>query len=671
MPGPAGQQGMTGPAGQQGMTGPSGQQGITGPSGQQGMTGNTGQQGIPGNTGQQGMTGPTGQQGIPGNTGPTGQQGNLGVTGPTGNTGPTGQQGNIGNTGVTGPTGEIGSIGATGPTGTVSSVVAQFTATDFSSTNSVITNLTVPSLTPAGVVHNDAAGLLSSSLIVNADITDTTISNTKLATISDANIAENIVVRDNSGNFSTNMITLAGTTSNSNDAATKAYVDSVASLGLEAKTPADVVSTANVALTGLQTIDDVLLVANNRVLLISQSNSIQNGLWLAQAGAWTRPADFATGTVAGQAYVLITSGTVNAGASYLCNTQTAVIDTDIIGFALFSLPQTVTGSNVGAGIGTIYRNTTGGTLNFKTLGQGSNMIITNNANSVSLAVNGTSANTASTLVARDGSGSFTTQGVNLNGNLNLTTTPSTSTAGSITKSGIRFIHNSNNNLFMGINSGNYTLSGDQNTGIGHSAFISITSGTQNTSLGFNTGASLTSGSSNTFIGWSAGSSTTTGNGNIYIGPGIIGSAPNENNTTRIGNIYNSTSVGGTTVYIDSDNRLAIVPSSIKFKHNIEDMGLDSEVIYQLRPVTFIYNEDVTEKKQYGLIAEEVEKVIPDIVIKNKDGSIHTVQYHVLPPLLLNEAQKQHIELIECKNRITQLENQMNLYNERLNALEKN
>ena len=80
-------------------------------------------------------------------------------------------------------------------------------------------------------------------------------------------------------------------------------------------------STANVTLSGLQTIDSVTLVANNRVLLVGQTNEVQNGLWLAQTGAWTRPADFATGTEAGAAYVLILEGTINTGSSWLCNTQ--------------------------------------------------------------------------------------------------------------------------------------------------------------------------------------------------------------------------------------------------------------------------------------------------------------------------------------------------------------
>ena len=106
------------------------------------------------------------------------------------------------------------------------------------------------------------------------------------------------------------------------DAATKAYVDTAARTGLVIKQPALVASTTDIGSppSGLQTIDGVTLVANDRVLLVGQTNQIENGLWLAQAGAWTRPTDFANGNAAGEAYVLVTSGAVNAGASWVCTT---------------------------------------------------------------------------------------------------------------------------------------------------------------------------------------------------------------------------------------------------------------------------------------------------------------------------------------------------------------
>jgi hypothetical protein len=321
-------------------------------------------------------------------------------------------------------TAAIPSLQFTGSTGTgLSAATANTLSFDSSGVEQMKINssgVTVDGLTPAGVVHNSAAGLLSTSLIVNADISATAaITDSKLATIATAgkvansattattaNTPNTIVLRDGSGNFTTHMITITGTTTNSTDVATKAYVDSVVTTGLVAKTPAIVVSTSNVALTGLQTIDGVTLVDSNRVLLVGQTNPVQNGLWLAHAGAWTRPADFATGTQAGQAYVLITSGTVNGGSSWLCNTPNAVIDTDPITFAEFSLPNQINGANVGAGTGLIFRDKTGVTLNFKSLIASNHIVITNNTSDITLATDAINTNSVNTIVARDASGNF-------------------------------------------------------------------------------------------------------------------------------------------------------------------------------------------------------------------------------------------------------------------------
>ncbi len=266
--------------------------------------------------------------------------------------------------------------------------------------------VTVDDLASIGVVHTNNTGLLSTSLVVDADITNATISNAKLATIASANTSDAIVVRDGSGNFSTNQITILGPVFNNTDAATKAYVDTAISTGLVAKIPAVVVSISNVTLSGTQTIDGVALNVNDRVLLVGQTNPIENGLWEVQAGAWTRPADFASGTTAGQAYVLITSGAVYTGSSWLCNTPLSIIDTDPIMFAQFSLPDQTTGANVGTGVGQVFRNKTSTILNFRTLAEGQHIDITNNADDITFATDATDVNTASTIVARDASGNF-------------------------------------------------------------------------------------------------------------------------------------------------------------------------------------------------------------------------------------------------------------------------
>jgi hypothetical protein len=309
------------------------------------------------------------------------------------------------------------------PTNTVAQLVwAGDTNLYRSTTNTLKTdsNFSVGALSTAGVVHNDATGLLSTSLIVNADVSPTAgIVDTKLATIITAGKVANsattatstgtpstIVLRDGSSNFATNMITLNGTTTNATDAATKSYVDTAVSTGFTVHPAAVVYSATNITLSGTQTIDDVALVANDRVLLNGQTDPIENGLWLVQVGAWTRPTDFSNGTTAGSAYVLITSGTVFAGTSWVCATPTAIIGTDSISFAQFSEQSSITGANVGVGAGQIFRDKIGNTLNFKTIAAGTHITVTNNTNDVTIGTDATSANTASTIVARDGSGNF-------------------------------------------------------------------------------------------------------------------------------------------------------------------------------------------------------------------------------------------------------------------------
>jgi len=220
------------------------------------------------------------------------------------------------------------------------------------------------------------------------------------------NTANTIVRRDALGNFSTTMITINGAVLNPTDVTTKEYVDAAVATGIKAKEPAEAVSVTNVALTGLQTVDGVSLVANDRVLLVAQTNPVENGLWLVQVGPWTRPADFASGTLAGQAYVLILMGTVNAGTSWLCNTPAAVIDTDPISFVPFSIPGQTTAANVGVGQGQFFRDKTGNTLNFKTLLAGTHLSINNNTNEVGLLTDATDTATPNTLVARDALGNF-------------------------------------------------------------------------------------------------------------------------------------------------------------------------------------------------------------------------------------------------------------------------
>ena len=98
------------------------------------------------------------------------------------------------------------------------------------------------------------------------------------------------------------------------------------------------------------------------------------------------------------------------------------------------------------------------------------------------------------------------------------------------------------------------------------------------------------------------------------------------------------------MYINTNGQLGTLTSSRRFKDNIQDMGTASSKLFQLRPVTFNYKpqfDDGSHLLQYGLIAEEVAKVYPDMVVYDKDGQPYTVRYQLLAPMLLNELQKQN------------------------------
>lgn len=178
-------------------------------------------------------------------------------------------------------------------------------------------------------------------------------------------------------------------------------------------------------------------------------------------------------------------------------------------------------------------------------------------------------------------------------------------------------------------------------------------------FGASAGAALSTGSNNVMLGYNVGASTTTGSNNIYIDGNFLNPA-NESNAIRIGNtqtssfmkgIFGVTVPGGTAVFVKSDGQLGTMTSSKRFKHDIVNLGDISEKIYELSPVTFVYNDDEEESLQYGLIAEEVEEVFPALIVRDSNDMPYTVRYEVLPVLLLNELQKQNIVVNELQKTI--------------------
>jgi len=231
----------------------------------------------------------------------------------------------------------------------------------------------------------------------------------------------------------------------------------------------------------------------------------------------------------------------------------------------------------------------------------------------------------------------------------------------------------NNNASFGHYAMNSNTTGSRNAAFGTSSLSSNTTGLTNVAIGQAALANNTTGNSNIAIGPSAGLSLTTGDGNIVIGnPGAAAEA----NTTRIGNgqtrafiagIRGITtgSATGINVLIDANGQLGTVSSSRNVKADIADIGNDSEVLMNLRPVSFRYKSHDGGPRQYGLIAEEVAEVAPELVARREDGSVETVYYQHLAPMLLNEAQRQRRrgdelqgELERQAARIAQLERQL-------------
>jgi len=200
--------------------------------------------------------------------------------------------------------------------------------------------------------------------------------------------------------------------------------------------------------------------------------------------------------------------------------------------------------------------------------------------------------------------------------------------------------------------------GSNNVGIGRDTLGSNTTGNSNTAVGYGAGFTITTGTANVALGAFAGKGITTGYNVICIGDGVLGS--DVDNSTWIGNIWNVTPQSGEVapVVVSSNGQLGVAASSRRFKKDIANVGNISEVILSLRPVTFHYKTDAKETPQFGLIAEEVAKVNPALVLPDKDGKPYTVRYDAVNAMLLNEFLKEH-------RKVEKLEAALDAVNQRL------
>jgi hypothetical protein len=200
--------------------------------------------------------------------------------------------------------------------------------------------------------------------------------------------------------------------------------------------------------------------------------------------------------------------------------------------------------------------------------------------------------------------------------------------------------------------------GAQNAAFGANALINSTTGGGNTAIGFNALPNNTTGITNTAVGFNAGFGITTADNVIVIGTNVAGQ--NVDHSCFIGEVFGATSSNGTQVFINSDGRLGTITSSRRFKQTIEPMDNASEVLFLLKPIRFRYKKqiDPTETSQFGLVAEDVEKVNPDLVVRDKEGKPYSVRYDQVNAMLLNEFLKEHRKNEEQEKTIVELKSGM-------------
>jgi len=266
------------------------------------------------------------------------------------------------------------------------------------------------------------------------------------------------------------------------------------------------------------------------------------------------------------------------------------------------------------------------------------------------------------------------------------------TDGFFNTAGGTFALASNTDGFFNTAGGTFALAsntiGTRNTASGVQTLVSNTTGSRNTATGFEALFENTTGNHNAALGWIALFNNTTGNFNIALGDGAgdnlttgdnnidIGNegVAGESSTIRVGTegnqtatyiagIYQANIANGLVVKVDSTGHLGTVGSSERFKDRIKPMDKASEAILALKPVTFRYKKELDPEgiPQFGLVAEDVEKVNPDLVARDAQGKVYTVRYEAVNAMLLNEFLKEHrrveeqgCEMQEEKSTVNQL-----------------
>ena len=342
-------------------------------------------------------------------------------------------------------------------------------------------------------------------------------------------------------------------------------------------------------------------------------------------------ANFNTGVGAGTLLSNTADENTATGAGALLSNSTGEGNTANGTFALFS--NTTASGNTAIGSNALLNNTTGGTLNIT-----NNFAVGPNVAVGQQALENNTIASGNTAVGYQALGSNTT-GLN-NTDLGISTAV-----------GFQALANASGpdaalNDAFGYQALFNLTSGANNVAIGANALLNLTSGNVNLAVGSPAGLNLTSGDFNIFIGSDAGSGVTTASNVICIGA----AGNNVNGGCFIDHIFNGTSSGGVAVFVNSNGRLGTSTSSRRFKEDIKPMGRASETILALKPVSFHYKRELDADRipQFGLVAEDVAKVNPDLIVRDKDGKPYSVRYEQVNAMLLNEFLKEHREVEELK-----------------------
>jgi hypothetical protein len=391
-------------------------------------------------------------------------------------------------------------------------------------------------------------------------------------------------------------------------------------------------------------------------------------------------------------------GNTAEGTSALLSRTTGSYNTAVGIYSLLSLTDGSFCTGVGAGtllVNTAEENTATGAgallsnaTGTENTANGTFSLFSNTTGSFNTAIGGRALFSNSTGTENTANGTFALN-ANTDGSFNTAMGAfalSNNTGSENTAMGVNalFSNTAGGNTAIGANALRQNTTGFQNTSVGNNALTTNTDGTFNTAIGAsaltaNTGEGNTAcgnvalffntGSNNTALGNGAGTNLTFGDNNIDIGYNV-GGVVGESNTIRIGNsditatfiagISGATASGGAQVFVNSNGKLGTITSAARYKEDIKPMGKASEAILALNPVSFHYKEEIDPDgiPEFGLIAEEVEKVNPDLIIRDREGKPQTVRYEQVNAMLLNEFLKEHRKVEEQEVTITRLQKQI-------------